>query len=330
MLFFRDVLARVAALPGVTSAGLTNRLPVRDLGYQSVVAIEGRPDLMGPNRPNSLYRTASPGFFRTMGMRVISGRSIDSTDEAAATPVVVITESFARAMWPGKSALGKHITDTWSGRPIERAVVGVLHELRLTSMTKDGPFAMWVPIEQSTATSSVLVVRSSAPAALVMPAVRRAISEMDPRTAFARSQTMEDAVAMSLAAPLRLRFFFTLFGSLALMLGAIGVYGIVSYAVARRRSELAVRMALGATPQNVATNVVRFGVAPVALGVLSGSVAALAAGRLVSGFLYGIAPTDAWSFASAGGTLLFAGALASIVPAVRAARTSPAEALRSD
>lgn len=333
--FFRDAVARMSALPGVSAAGLTNRLPVRDLGYQSVVGIEGRADLAGPARPNSLYRTASPGFFRAMGMRVIAGRGIDSTDIETAPPVVVITESFAQAMWggggggTGRSAIGKHITDNWNAGPIVRTVIGVLHEPRMTSMTKDGPFAMYVPVEQSRkGGSDVLVVRSSAPTAAVMPSVRRAVAALNARVAIGQSQTMEDAVAVRLAAPLRLRFFFTLFGALALSLGAIGVYGVVSYAVARRRAEVAVRMALGASPGTVARGVMALGLGPVLIGVVVGTLGALAGGKGLSGVLFGIAATDVRSFVVAAAALLAAGAIASIIPALRAARTSPAEALR--
>ncbi len=125
--FFRDVLARVAALPGVTHAGMTNRLPLRDLGYQLTVNVEDRPDLAGAKRPNSLYRTASPGFFGAMGMRLVAGRGVDSTD-AGGPPVVLIDEAFARRMWPGHSAIGKHITEHWGKEPVTRTVVGVVRE----------------------------------------------------------------------------------------------------------------------------------------------------------------------------------------------------------
>ena len=110
--FFRDALARVTALPGVRQTGMTNRLPLRDLGYELPVLVEDRPDLVGTKRPNSLYRTATPGFLQAMGMRLAAGRDIDSTD-AGGSPVVLISESFARRMWPGRSAIGKHITEHW-------------------------------------------------------------------------------------------------------------------------------------------------------------------------------------------------------------------------
>jgi len=329
--FLGQVLARVSALPGVRTAGLTNRLPLRDGGYQGPMGIEGRPDLDGTNRPNSLYRTVTPAYFAAMGLRVREGRGIDSSDVMGGLPVVVISESFARRMWPGQSALGKHIYSGWSGKMEALEVVGVTREARLTSMTGDVPFVMFVPLAQQAAISGgVLVVRSSTPPAALMPSVRRAIAQIDPQVAVARIETMDDVVAGALAEPLRLRFFLTVFAAIALVLGTIGVYGVVSYAVARRRAEFAIRMALGASPKRVLREVVERGLAPVIAGVAIGIVAALAVSGLLHRFLYGLGATDPVSLAAAAGALLAAGIAAALIPAARAGRTSPADALRAD
>lgn len=329
---FAKLVQRISALPGVTAAGLTNRLPVRDLGYQAALGIEGHPELTGARKPTSLYRTATPAFFRTLGMHMIAGRGIDSTDVEGSMPVAVVSESFAAAMWgePVERALGIHVGDSWSGTVVSRTIVGVMRETKLTGLTTQPPFALWVPFAQSGSAQAavVLVVKSNAPPAIIMPVVRRAISETDSRLTIARTQTMQDAVETAFAAPLRLRFFFSVFAALALAIGAIGVFGVVSYAVARRRAEFAVRMALGATPRMVGHEVLKFGLAPVVIGVGVGSLASVAATRLVSGFLYGIMPTDLASFAVAGATLMSVGILAALLPAVRAGRTNPAQALR--
>ena len=329
--FFGQVLARVSALPGVRAAGITNRLPLRDGGYQGPMGIEGRPDLDGTNRPNSLYRTVTPAYFAAMGLRVRDGRGIDSTDVMGGLPVTVISESFARHMWPGQSALGKHIYSGWSGQMESLEVVGVTHEARLTTVTGQEPFAMFVPLAQQTSISGgVLVVRSLTPPAALMPAVRRAIAEIDPRVAVARIETMDDVVAGALVEPLRLRFFLTLFAGIALVLGTIGVYGVVSYAVSQRRAEFAIRMALGASPRRVLREVVERGLVPVIAGVSAGIIAALAVSSLLGRFLYGLGAADPASLGAAAGVLLAAGMAAALVPAARAGRTSPAEALRAD
>ncbi|MFI5230212.1 MAG: ADOP family duplicated permease, partial [Gemmatimonadales bacterium] len=288
---FREVVERVGALPGVTAVGMTNRLPVRDLGYQTAMRIEGRPDLDGARKPTSLYRTVTSGFFKTMGMRMAAGRGIDSTDDAEGLPVAVVSESFANAMWPGQRAIGKHIVEGWSGKLVSRTVVGVARDARLNGLMAKAPFALWIPLAQAGGgqLAAVLVVKSTAPAASTMPGVRRAIAESDSRFAIARAQTMSDAIDMTLAAPLQLRFFFTVFAVLALVLGAIGVFGVVSYAVSRRRLEFAVRMALGAAPREVCREMLTFGLGPVVIGILAGSLAAVGGTRWVSAFLYDVA-----------------------------------------
>ena len=329
--FVRDVIARVSTLPGVQAAGLTNRLPLRDGGYQGSVTIDDRPDLAGKARPNSLYRTATPAYFKAMGFRMLEGRGIEATDEATTLPVVVINESFAKQMWPGQSAIGKHITTSYSGSPVSRTVVGVLREPKLDKVTGATPFAMFVPLDQhaSATADGVLVVRVADNPAAVVPEARRIVGELNPQVALTRIESMEQVVNGSLAQPIQLRFFLTLFAVLALVLGAVGVYGVVSYAVERRRSEFGVRLALGASPARVQRDVMRSGLVPVVAGIAVGLVMAVALGRALSRFLYGVSPADPASFGIAAGALLLAGVLAALVPATRAGHTNPIEALRA-
>ncbi|HEY4218134.1 MAG TPA: FtsX-like permease family protein [Gemmatimonadaceae bacterium] len=326
-----DIVERVGALPGVTAAGMTNRLPVRDLGYQTTMSVEGHPELTGASKPTSLYRPVTSGFFKAMGLRIVAGRGIDSTDDAKGLPVAVVSESFANAMWPGENAIDKHIVEGWSGTDVSRTIVGITRDAHLNGLLAKPPFTLWIPMAQAGngQLGAVLVVKSSAPVASTMTAVRRAISETDSRLAIARAQTMSDAIDMRLAAPLQLRFFFTVFAALALALGAIGVFGVVSYAVSRRRVEFAVRMALGASPREVRGEMFSFGLTPVIVGIAAGTLAAIGGTRWMSAFLYDVAPRDTASFVVAAAALLGAGALAAILPAVRASRTNPADALRT-
>ncbi len=330
--FMRDVIARVSALPGVQAAGLTNRLPLRDGGYQGPVAIDDRPDLAGKGRPNSLYRTVTPDYFKALGIRLLEGRGIDAGDKAATLPVTVINESFAKQMWPGQSAIGKHITTGYSGTNISRTVVGVIRETRLTSVTGGAPFAMFVPLDQhaSAGSDGVLVFRVANNPASFVPQVRRIVGELNPQVALTRVETMQQVVDGSLAQPIRLRFFLTLFAALALVLGAVGVYGVVSYAVDRRRAEFGVRLALGASPARVRRDVLWRGLVPVVIGIAVGLVMAEGLGRALNRFLYGVSPTDPASFGIAAGALLLAGVLAALIPAARAGHTNPIEALRAD
>ena len=177
---------------------------------------------------------------------------------------------------------------------------------------------------------AVLAVRSRENLAALMPAVRRTVAELDPRVAVAQVETMDEVVASSLAQPLRLRFFLSLFAALALLLGTVGVYGVVSYAVARRRAEFGIRIALGASPARVLGDVVRRGLTPVAVGIAAGLVGALLLARALSGFLYGVEPSDPASLVAAGAALMIAGAAAAVVPGIRASQTNPVEAIRAE
>jgi hypothetical protein len=266
-----------------------------------------------------------------MGIRLREGRGIDFTDVAGSVPVTVINDSFARRMWPGESAIGKRIVTGYTGTKIARTIVGVTAETRMTSVTGDVPLTMWVPVEQDTAPEgAVVVVRSTGNPASLVTAVRRTATELDPQTAIARIETMDQVLATAMAQPLRLRFFLSLFAALALALGGIGVYGVVSYAVARRHAEYALRVALGASPARIRGEVFRRGLAPVALGAAAGVVAAFALERVLAGVLFGIAPTDPASIATGAVLLLAAGALATLAPALRAGRANPAVALRAE
>jgi predicted permease len=331
--FTRDVITRVSALPGVQAAGFTNRLPLRDGGFQGGVTIDDRPELSGKARPTALYRTATPEYFKALGIRLLEGRGIDATDHANSVPVTVVNEAFAKQIWPGQSAVGKHVTTAYTGKSISRTVVGVIHEAKLTTVTGPAPAAMFVPLEQhsSAQPGGVLVVRAGSDhTAAIVSEVRRIVAELDPQVAVTRVETMQDVVDGSLAQPLRLRFFLTLFAALALVLGSVGVYGVASYAVERRRAEFGVRLALGASPSRVRRDVLWGGLVPVLAGILVGIAMALGLAQALNRFLYGVTPSDPASFGVAVGALLFAGVIAAIVPAVRAARADPMAALRAD
>jgi predicted permease len=330
--FIPSVLERVQALPGVTSAGFTNRLPVRDGGYQGPVSIEGRADLAGVQRPNSLMRTVTPDYLATLGIEVRAGRGIEAMDRANGALVALVSESFARKIWPGENPIGKRVAIGGSQAPW-RTVVGVVEETRMTSMLGEVPMTLYLPDAQFTLFASgggVLVVRATTDPGATIAAVRGIVTELDKSIAVARTGTMESVINTALAEPLRLRFFLGLFATLALILGAVGVYGVVSYAVTRRRAEFGIRMALGAAPRRVLGHVVHTGMLPVVIGAGTGILVSLGLSQLLRGFLYEVSPTDALSLMAAASTVLVAGILAALVPAWRAGSVSPVEALRSD
>ena len=329
--FVPRLLERLSAIPGVQSVGLTNRLPVRDGGWQGSVTIEGRPDLAGAARPNMLYRTATPDYLKTMGIEVKSGRGFTDADRADAELVALVSEAFARRIWPNETAIGKRLAFGGTNAPT-RTIVGIVEEVRMTNLLGETPSVLYLPLAQfpGPRAGGVIVARTTTDMASTLAAMRSVVTEVDKASAIARVSTMDAVVNSALAEPLRLRFFLGLLGSLALLLGAVGVYGVVSYAVARRRAEFGIRMALGAAPQRVLAHVVRGGMLPVMLGASFGILASLGLARVVRGFLFETSPTDALSLMTAASTVLLAGVLAAVVPAWRAGRVSPVESLRSD
>jgi len=203
----------------------------------------------------------------------------------------------------------------------------------MTSIMGENPLTLIVPHVQmpwGLNGGAVLVVRGTTNPASLITAIRSVVAEIDGTVAIARTGTMESVINTALSEPLQLRFFLGLFAGLALILGAVGVYGVVSYAVMRRRAEFGIRMALGAAPGRVLALVVRTGMLPVLLGAVVGVVASIGLSRAVRGFLYEISPTDALSLMAAASTVLLAGVVAAVVPAWRAGSVSPVEALRSD
>ena len=327
---YRDVVERVAGLPGVEAAALTPRLPIRDPGLQGPIDIEDRPELQGRNGPNALYRPVTPSFFPAMGIAIVRGRPFSDADRDGSLPVAIVSQSFADQIWPGQDPIGHRVRGVAGGAGW-LSIVGVAEETRWFGMTGDNPFALYVPFEQGGWFGfDMLVVRSRLEQGELSAAVRRVVADRSQDVALSRITSMADVVDTALAEPLRLRFFLSLFAGLALVLGAVGIYGVVSYSVSRRRTEFGVRMALGAAPGRVVAEVVRQGLRPVAVGIGAGLALAVASSRLVAGMLYGIAATDPPSLAVAAAALLLAGGLAALVPGLRAGRTSPIESLRSD
>lgn len=323
-------MERAAALPGVGAAGLINRLPVRDGGWQGTVRAEDRPDLDGERSPNSFWRAVTPGTFAALGVEMVEGRGILASDGPDAPRVAVVNESFARTMWGERTALGRRISgggrrDGWY------EVVGVVRNVAVDDLVGERAMAMYLSWDQVMRSSEygLLVLKATDPLALV-GAARALVSQVDDRATVGRVETMTSAIDRAIATPLRLRFFLTLFSALAIALGTVGIYGVVSYAVQRRRTEFGVRLALGARPGQLLAVVVRTGMPPVVLGVTGGLAAALLATAALERFLFQVSPTDLASLAGAAVVPLTTGVLAAVVPAYRASTTHPAVSLRGD
>jgi predicted permease len=329
---FGAVTERVAAMEGVQAAGTIMRLPLRERGFQGGVWLEDRPDLRDNLAPNAYYRTISPGTFEALGTRILRGRAFTDADRLDATPVTIVSAGFAELAWPGEDALGKRLAPVGFEGDVWATVVGIVEDIRYEGATEDPPEAVYRPVAQTRPyPGTVLLARAPDrdPGAL-LAAIRREAAAVDATVAIDRTATLDQVLQASMAQPLRLRFFLGLFGAVALLLGMVGVYGVVSYAVSRRTREYGVRLALGAEPRGLTRAVVRRGMAPVMLGIAAGIVLALLSARTLSGFLFGVVAFDPLSFASAALLLLAAGAEAAVAPALRAGRVDPVRALRAE
>ncbi len=326
--FYAELLGKVRALPGVIDAAATSTNPFRQFGFSNNVTPEERAAEAPPNGlVQAGWRSVTPGFFETMGIPVLGGRTFADPDPAGAERVVVVSASLARRLWPGEPAIGKRIY--WGGTTGRtRTVVGVSGDVRDLQLEAAPAPMLFLPHAQIPLRGMTIVVRSHSDFAALAPELRGVLREMDPTLPAPSIQAVAESQAALAAGP---RFNLSLLGAfaiVALVLAVTGVYAVLAFTVAERRREIAVRVALGATGPNIAGLVLRNGLGLAAVGVAAGTVAAFGATRVLSGLLYDVAPTDPMTFASAAGVLLIVAAAASYLPARQASRIDAIAALR--
>ncbi|HZT58837.1 MAG TPA: ABC transporter permease, partial [Pyrinomonadaceae bacterium] len=335
--FLSQVEQKVKALPGVESVALSNGVPL--LGASETgVRVEGRPPAEpGRNQMTVAYWT-TPDFLKTMGIRLVRGRYFDEHDTQDSPPVAVVDEEFARAVFPGEDPIGKYL----AGLPEEgiphTEIVGVVSHVKNYGLDAPGPVQpeRYTPIYQVpekfmplVGGNVTLVVRTTgADPAAMTDAVRRAVEEVDPNQPVFNVQTMGQVLSDSIASQRLSMMLLSLFGALAMTLAAVGIYGVMSYAVAQRTHEIGIRMALGARGRDVLRMVVGHGMALALAGVGVGLVGALALSRVVKSLLFGVTATDPVTFVGVPLVLLLVALLSTFIPARRATKVDPMVALR--
>jgi predicted permease len=332
----RALLERVRAVPGVRAAGMIRMLPLAAEIGDWGLDIEGYVPPPGSHAKGD-WQVASDGAFEALGERLLRGRTIEASDTADSQPVVLVNETLARTYWPGQDPIGRRLRMGSEKQRAWMTVVGLVRDERHNGVTAAVKEKFYVPYAQfpmarggDAARGMTIVVRAGGdPMALVGP-IRAEVRRLDPSLPVANARLMTDVVDASLATPRLTGSLFTIFAGLALLLAGVGVAGVLSYLVSRRRREIGIRLALGASRLNVLGLVVRRGVAYAGLGIAVGAVAALFLSRVLEGLLYGVAPRDPVIFAVVIGLLFAIAALASAVPALRASRVDPLEALRSE
>jgi putative ABC transport system permease protein len=326
--FFRELRERLVAIPGVRSAAFVSNLPAGRGSTNGGIAIEGRtfpPDA----EPVVEKRIVSPGYFEVLRTPVVAGRVFDRRDVAGAPPVVVVNEAFVRRFFPGENPLGRRVDFVWGTKGMQE-IVGVVADAREQALNQPAEPAMYIPIAQRPVDWMYLVVRTAGDPEGIVPELREAVYSIDRNQPLAEVRTLEDVVAEGLAGRRLAMSLFGAFSALALTLAAVGLYGVISYSVLQRRQEIGIRMALGARAEQVARPVLGQGLTLIAAGAALGALAALWLGRFLSSLIFGVGTTDLPTFAGVSLLLMTTALLASMVPALRAARVDPASVLRSE
>jgi putative ABC transport system permease protein len=335
--FYRELVERVRALPGVDAASGINHLPIAGDIWGWPFAVVGHPKPQPGDEPTAAYRIVLPGYFATMRIPLLRGRDVAETDVMGAPPVVVINEIFATRHWPGEDPIGKRITLGSNPDPI--TVVGVVKNSVRSDWAAPAEEEFFFPAAQRrgflespspAAAYITLVVRTSGDPAALAPTIRSLVWSFDSSLPISETQTMSHVVAEATAGPRFNLLMLATFAGVALVLAAVGIYGVMSYAVSRRTHEIGVRMALGARSSDVLRLIVRQGMTVASIGALAGIAGALALTRAMATLLYGVRPTDPATFVAVPALLAIVALAACYLPARRAAKIDPMVSLRSD
>ena len=330
--FYRDLVAQSATLPGVRTAAVSMSLPPDLLMMTNPYTVEGKPIPPGQTPPLAAQLLISPDYFATIGAPVVAGRVFTPADRAGAPPVILINQAMARQAFPGEEPIGRRLAlgDPTSD-PLWVTIVGVVGDVRYSGLDLPPEPTMYTPYEQDNWWPSMyLVLRTDGDLASTAAGVRRVVSGLDVGLPVFAVSSMEDLLDRSVAQPRFRTTLIGLFAATAVLLAALGAYGLLSYAVRQRTREMGIRLALGAQRRDVLGLVMRDGMRLAATGSLLGIAGALALGRLLSGMLYGIGPSDPGTYLSVTALILAVALVACFIPARRATRVEPTVALRSE
>jgi putative ABC transport system permease protein len=328
--FFRETVGRIEEVPGVIAAGAASTIPFSEVvgDTRTRLTIEGRPTAADA-RPTIGVNIATPGYFRVMGIAVVRGRTFGPTDLRDTTPVAVINETMARRFWPDEEPLGKRIRVN-DGPDVSREIIGIVRDTRDNGLDATPAPTVFLPHEQHSVGEMTYVVRSTNDPASIVSSVKGAVWVINKQLPFRPITTLQQLVASSIAPRQFVLVLMGAFGVIGLFLAALGLFGLINHLVVQRTREMGLRIALGAAPHRIVQALVGEGIRLAGIGVGVGLVGAIGLTQSLSGLVYGVEPTDPLAFAGAILLVLIVAAVASYLPARRAAALSPMVALRTE
>jgi predicted permease len=323
--FYQDALQHLRSIPGVESAAISTALPVLAT-HGAPARFEGEPEVELGRRTVVLIESISPDYARAMGVPLVAGREFYGADDAKAAPVVMVNRTIARRFWPNQDPIGKLV---WIGNLAPARVVGVLGDIKNDSLAKSAQAEIFLPYPQLPSATLYISVRTSLDEHSVASALRAQIASINPSQPLNDIQSMDERLESSSAQTRSMMLLIGVFSATALILAVVGIYGVIAYSVAQRTQELGIRIALGASDADILKLVVGNGLKLAGVGILIGVVASVALTRLMASFLYKTSATDLLTFAGSAFVFALVAAVASNLPARRAMRISPTDALRS-
>jgi predicted permease len=331
LIFFEQSLERIRAIPGVSKAAYAYSIPVQGSNWNSIFVVEGQPLPERSKLPNSAWIPISDGYFDTMGMRLVSGRWFDGRDRRGSPEVVVINETFARRFFGDNDPIGARIKQGWPENTQPwRQIIGVVNDVRLNSLQADPALQAYLPVQQVSQRSGAFVVRTAGNPGPLGRSIEAAVHEIDPNVPLFNVQTMGAIIDGSIGNERLTMVLLMGFAALALLMAAIGVFGVTAYSVSQRTHEVGIRMALGAKPSSVLAMILRQEMSVCVAGIAVGIGGALLLASLLESLLFGVTGRDTVTVSVAAVVLLLVTMLACLIPARRATRVDPMAALRPE
>jgi putative ABC transport system permease protein len=328
--YVKQILQRVSTLPGVEAAAISTSLPLNGTDTNSSFRIEGRPPASPQDKPLATITPVSPDFFKVMQVPQISGRAFTEQDTDKSPPVIIINEKMAKTYWPNENPVGKRMSVTLEGYKILHEIVGIVGNVRSTSLGEEPQAALYLPYAQIPFQLVFLTARTKTDPLSMASAVRNEVLAVDRDQPVYDIKSMQQVIRDSSAKQSFSMLLLTIFAVLALCLAMIGVYGVVASSITQRTREIGIRMALGAQQRDILKLFLKNGIFIVLIGIALGLAASFAVTRIMSSLLYQIKSTDPATFLLAILALLVISILAIYIPARRAAKLEPMVALREE